>query len=174
MTARTAVYRFFDKDDQLLYVGVAKDPERRWAKHASDKDWWSQVARKTTEWHDTRAEALAAEATAIREDWPKYNVTHNVRDRAQRAEARQAAAERAEAAFKDAVAAFRATAEGAAMSYGESRLAVAEALGDGQRAAYWRHVVSVVSQAPPLSPEQIGRLRVLLHGSSAPAESEAA
>ncbi|MEU1447069.1 hypothetical protein [Streptomyces mirabilis] len=34
--------------------------------------------------------------------------------------------------------------------------------GDKAGEAYWLHVQKVVDQAPPLSPEQVARLRVLL------------
>lgn len=75
-TERTALYRFFDSAGQLLYVGVSGDTEKRWRQHAESKPWWSDVAEKTTEWLDSRPEALDAERTAIRVEKPLYNHTH--------------------------------------------------------------------------------------------------
>lgn len=67
------VYRFFDADDRLLYVGITDDPKGRWKAHAK-REWWHQVARHAITWHDTRADALAAEAAAIASEGPLHNV----------------------------------------------------------------------------------------------------
>lgn len=50
----------------------------------------------------------------------------------------------------------------------EELAAECEARGDTAGARYWRHVEAVVSEAPPLSPEQVSRLRVLIHGDAEP------
>jgi predicted GIY-YIG superfamily endonuclease len=71
---RTALYRFYDADDALLYVGITVDPEARWADHERLKPWWPDVARETVDWHETRTLALAAELAAIRAERPRYNV----------------------------------------------------------------------------------------------------
>lgn len=46
--------------------------------------------------------------------------------------------------------------------------AEAAARGDKAGERYWLHVAHVVDQAPPLVPEQVARLRVLIHGDSEP------
>ncbi|MEU2443522.1 GIY-YIG nuclease family protein [Streptomyces althioticus] len=69
----TALYRFFDADGALLYVGITADLEQRWSSHQR-KPWWPDVAKKTVEWHDTRPVALAAELEAIKSEAPRYNV----------------------------------------------------------------------------------------------------
>jgi hypothetical protein len=51
--------------------------------------------------------------------------------------------------------------------------AEAAARGDKAGEAYWLHVLKVVDQAPPLSPEQVARLRVLIWSDAEP-HSEAA
>lgn len=48
------------------------------------------------------------------------------------------------------------------------KAAEAAARGDTAGERYWLHVADVVDQAPPLSPEQIARLRVLLWSDPAP------
>lgn len=72
--ARTALYRLYDADNQLLYIGITHNPEQRWTGHAFDKPWWPDVARKDLEWYDNRALAEAAEVAAIRTERTLYNV----------------------------------------------------------------------------------------------------
>lgn len=73
---RTALYRFFDRAGQLLYVGISGDTESRWRQHAETKLWWSDVTEKTTEWFDSRPGALDAERVAIRAEKPLHNHQH--------------------------------------------------------------------------------------------------
>ncbi|MFF4403637.1 GntR family transcriptional regulator [Streptomyces sp. NPDC001404] len=75
---RTALYRLYDADDRLLYVGISSMPRTRWQQHASSKDWWPDVATREVEWHETRVGAAAAEAEAIRAEKPAHNRMHNV------------------------------------------------------------------------------------------------
>lgn len=46
--------------------------------------------------------------------------------------------------------------------------AEAAARGDKAGEAYWLHVQKVVDQAPPLAPEQVSRLRVLIWSDAEP------
>lgn len=69
-----AVYRLYDFAGVLLYVGISDNPKRRFAQHADDKGWWYLVVRWTVEWFETRDAAVAAEARAIREECPAYNL----------------------------------------------------------------------------------------------------
>ena len=73
MTERTAVYRLYSARDELLYVGVARNPDVRWKHHAAHKAWWPEVGRRDVAWHPDRADALQAEAAAIRDESPRYN-----------------------------------------------------------------------------------------------------
>lgn len=73
---RTALYRFFNADDLLLYVGITENVEQRWTTHAAQKSWWPEVANKTVEWCADRTEALAREKRAIVAECPLYNVVH--------------------------------------------------------------------------------------------------
>jgi len=70
---RTALYRYFDIDDRLLYVGISDKPTRRWSQHRHKKPWASQVATQQAEWFDTRVEAAARELAAIHTEKPIYN-----------------------------------------------------------------------------------------------------
>lgn len=71
---RTALYRFFDADGALLYVGISCQPEVRFTQHAADKAWWPQVARTEVVWYDDRLAAAAAEAQSILNESPLWNI----------------------------------------------------------------------------------------------------
>lgn len=73
---RTALYRFFNTDGLLLYIGITENVEQRWATHAARKSWWPEVANKTVEWCADRTEALAKEKAAIVAETPLYNSVH--------------------------------------------------------------------------------------------------
>jgi hypothetical protein len=74
---RNAVYRIFRDADLLLYISASKVFGTRWKQHAKTQPWWGEHRRMTVEWHDTRDEALDAEAIAIFSEQPKYNVLHH-------------------------------------------------------------------------------------------------
>lgn len=71
-----AVYRFFDADGSLLYVGMTEHPLVRFAAHRTKAPWWSRVdsTRTTVTWCYTRAAAEKAELKAIADEEPEYNV----------------------------------------------------------------------------------------------------
>lgn len=73
---RTALYRLFDADDVLLYVGISKHFGRRWQEHESSQPWWHEVDHQTVHWYPTREAAAAAEVEAIKAENPKYNIAH--------------------------------------------------------------------------------------------------
>jgi predicted GIY-YIG superfamily endonuclease len=73
----TSLYRWYDENDALLYVGVSTNVARRAGQH-EDKEWWHRVARSTVEQFDSRGAALDAEATAIQVERPLYNIQHRV------------------------------------------------------------------------------------------------
>jgi predicted GIY-YIG superfamily endonuclease len=76
----TALYRFYDASDTLLYVGVSSNPAVRWGTHATEKHWWPQVARKTIVVYGSRMEAEIAEGIAIRSESPVHNKAAGRRD----------------------------------------------------------------------------------------------
>ena len=73
---RYALYRHFDKDGALLYVGISRSAAARLAQH-SKSPWDHLIARVDVESLDTRQAALKAERKAITTEKPIYNVTHN-------------------------------------------------------------------------------------------------
>lgn len=75
-----ALYRFYDRAGELLYVGITRDPGARWSRHAADKPWWHQVQRIAIEPMPDRAIALAAERDAIKAENPRYNIVHRPKE----------------------------------------------------------------------------------------------
>lgn len=71
------LYRFFAGDDRLLYVGMTRNPSRRFEKHSGEKSWWSEVARIEMEHHSTLPELREAERQAIQHDKPIHNIRMN-------------------------------------------------------------------------------------------------
>ena len=72
----TYVYYFYDRQGNLLYVGITDNIERRWAQHAA-KPWWHMVARKEYVQYPTRTEAARVEAHQIRTQRPTFNRAMN-------------------------------------------------------------------------------------------------
>jgi hypothetical protein len=70
---RTALYRLYDADDALLYVGITKNIVQRWFQHSQTKTWWSQAIRREVAWLDDRPAALLAERRAILAEHPIHN-----------------------------------------------------------------------------------------------------
>ncbi len=76
MTEPTALYRLYDTDDRLLYIGITKNLEQRWTGHKyspTSSAWWPAVHRKVIEWHPTREAADEAETAAIVSEVPLHN-----------------------------------------------------------------------------------------------------
>lgn len=68
-----ALYRHFDKDGALLYVGISRDPERRWAQHRTQSGWADVVTSSTVTWFVDEQHARAAERAAIAIENPIHN-----------------------------------------------------------------------------------------------------
>ena len=73
----TALYRLYDADGALLYIGFSTDPTRRWKEHRKEMLWWPEVARKDVEWLPVsdEPEVRHTEVSAIRTENPRYNKT---------------------------------------------------------------------------------------------------
>lgn len=73
MTSVTYLYWLWDREGQLLYVGITDDVDRRMRDHSKDKFWWGDVKRTTKVAFQTRYEALWAEWAVIATSRPVYN-----------------------------------------------------------------------------------------------------
>lgn len=76
---KTALYRHYDADGVLLYVGVSDVFHKRCTEHGSGSEWFSGVASSSVLWFETRAAALAAEKAAIIAERPLFNMSHGGR-----------------------------------------------------------------------------------------------
>lgn len=74
---KTALYRHFDKNGVLLYIGISSSATARAVQHHNGSRWADLIARIDVEHYATREEALAAEAAAIKTEKPPYNVAGN-------------------------------------------------------------------------------------------------
>jgi hypothetical protein len=71
---KTAIYRFFDVDGRLLYVGITGDVPARWGWHQRHSVWWPEHVRSEVSWCADRAEADVLETAAIRTENPVHNI----------------------------------------------------------------------------------------------------
>lgn len=69
----TCVYRIYDVNDVLLYVGITNNLTIRWSEHKS-KPWWRAAGNHyDVRWYPTRATAAMHEKHAIMTEHPKRN-----------------------------------------------------------------------------------------------------
>jgi predicted GIY-YIG superfamily endonuclease len=71
------LYRFFDKNDNLLYVGISSNWKQRLSQHYKESDFHYEATKITLEHFNTREEVEEAEKLAILVEKPKYNKAHN-------------------------------------------------------------------------------------------------
>jgi len=74
----TDLYKHFDSDHRLLYVGVSLSSIARLRQHRQS-DWYNDIAWVARKVYPTRAAALEAEREAIQQERPLHNKTHNPR-----------------------------------------------------------------------------------------------
>lgn len=71
------LYRIFDEQDRLLYVGISLSVWQRISTHRQTKVWWRWARRVELEHFRSKREVEQAEVTAIKLERPLYNSTHN-------------------------------------------------------------------------------------------------
>lgn len=77
MEGSTELYRYFDNDGSLLYIGISLSAVARAVQHRQNAHWWDKVHRCEVERFPTRALAADAERKAIKAERPLHNVVHN-------------------------------------------------------------------------------------------------
>lgn len=70
---KTKLYRHFDSNGGLLYVGISLSPTYRLSQHRATAPWFDDIATITIENYPTRQAALEAEARAIHYENPAHN-----------------------------------------------------------------------------------------------------
>lgn len=83
MASLTYLYRLFDAEGRLLYVGITKQLETRMEQHAKVQHWWPLVVSRNTQPFATRVAAMEAEAAAILSENPSYNIAGRDPERAE-------------------------------------------------------------------------------------------
>lgn len=74
------MYRLYDANENLLYIGISWSAIVRFAQHKTEKPWIDEVRAVRIEVLDvSRAEIERLEAKAIGAENPRYNVTHRGR-----------------------------------------------------------------------------------------------
>lgn len=73
------LYRLYDADEQLLYIGRTNDLKHRFSRHAKVQPWWGDVARSAVETLPDLETLKAAEKAAIIEEKPLHNIVYNGR-----------------------------------------------------------------------------------------------
>ena len=67
------LYRFFDSEGRLLYVGISKFFEARMKQHYRNSSWFFDSMSVTLEHFETREQVEQAEAIAIKSENPIHN-----------------------------------------------------------------------------------------------------
>ena len=73
------LYRHYDADGVLLYVGISVNACGRLAQHKSGARWFSKISLIRIEHFPTQASARAAEVEAIQSEKPLFNSRRNQR-----------------------------------------------------------------------------------------------
>lgn len=73
----TSVYKYYDRNNLLLYVGITRRGTQRNREHDATKIWWRFVVRQEVEHHPHRMAALQREKHLIRKFRPPFNKQHN-------------------------------------------------------------------------------------------------
>jgi hypothetical protein len=74
---QTALYRYYDDQDRLLYIGISGSLWTRVTAHVKASSWMDFAARSTITRYPTRPEAEEAEEVAIKAEHPIFNDQHN-------------------------------------------------------------------------------------------------
>lgn len=73
----TELYRHYDSEDNLLYIGISKCTSSRLKGHKFSSNWYYDIVKITIERFDTRDAALKAEREAIESEHPIHNIEYN-------------------------------------------------------------------------------------------------
>jgi predicted DNA-binding transcriptional regulator AlpA len=74
------LYRHYDRDGVLLYVGISASTFTRVKQHKSESHWFRRITAITIEHFETMSQAAESERLAIKSEKPLYNKTHVKRD----------------------------------------------------------------------------------------------
>jgi hypothetical protein len=78
MNKPAQLYRHYDAQGGLLYVGISLHTMQRLAKHRERSPWFAAIARVTIQHLPSQTAARDAERAAIVGERPRYNVMFNI------------------------------------------------------------------------------------------------
>lgn len=70
----SCVYRIYDRNHVLLYVGMSVNPRGRFRAHSMDKDWWKDTHHCSLTWYPDLRTTELAEHIGIYEGAPIHNL----------------------------------------------------------------------------------------------------
>jgi len=70
----TQLYRHFDAENNLMYVGISLNVFQRLSQHRDHSRWFGNIKRVEIEHFETREKAIIAEKNAIKTENPKFNI----------------------------------------------------------------------------------------------------
>jgi predicted GIY-YIG superfamily endonuclease len=70
---RHVLYRLYDAEGDLLYIGITNNLNDRFCEHSATQPWWEAVTSAAVEFRCSRDDAVAAERTAIKTERPRHN-----------------------------------------------------------------------------------------------------
>ena len=77
MKQKTSLYRHFDSEGRLLYVGISYNALARLSQHENDKPWADDICSVTIQHFESRNLAIEAECAAIKKEKPLHNIIMN-------------------------------------------------------------------------------------------------
>lgn len=77
LSKKTHLYRHYDGNGELLYIGISLSAVQRLSQHMSGSNWADEIASIEVEYYPDRDAALRAEKAAIEAEQPRYNITYN-------------------------------------------------------------------------------------------------
>lgn len=73
---KTSLYRHFDAEGNLLYIGISLSALNRLSQHADNSHWFEKISNVTIQHFPNRSAALVAEALAIAKENPAFNINN--------------------------------------------------------------------------------------------------
>jgi excisionase family DNA binding protein len=70
----TNLYRHYDAEGKLLYVGISLSAVKRLSEHMKEACWADKIVKVEIETFETREKALDAETNAIQTESPTHNI----------------------------------------------------------------------------------------------------
>lgn len=77
LDGKTWLYRVYNNNGNLLYVGITATPKQRMIDHKKNSVWWDDKRDMIWESFNSRFEAEYAERGAIKQENPVFNIQHS-------------------------------------------------------------------------------------------------